>query len=89
MISISNECYSFQLSICLRILKKKKYVSTKYKAAQLFSKLIIMCFDNQISLLECFLNDHETLNTGVMAAGNLSVPEINYILKYIQISYFK
>ncbi len=44
-----------------------------------------MFLEQQISILERFLNDHVTLKTGVMMLKiQLCITEINYILKYIK-----
>ncbi len=47
-----------------------------------------MYFEQQIRILEWFLNDHDWSND---AENSALITEMNYILKYIQIenSYFK
>ncbi len=65
-ISVSNKCYSFELSINQRILKCRM-VSTNFF---LFLILKIMFLENEIDKLEWFLKDHVTLQTGVMMLKN-------------------
>ncbi len=63
--------------------EKKKIIHKNIKQHNFDNTFFL---NQQISILEWFLNDHVTLKTGVMMLKiKLCITQINSILKYIQI----